>query len=59
MLRAAAVGVPGLIIEHGFHTVAAMRRAAMQGDLAAQWAEGDAAGYDFLTAETIRARKGA
>ena len=59
---AAAVGVPGLIIEHAFHTVAAMRRAAMQGDLAAQWAEADAAGiaagYGFLTAETIRTQTG-
>ena len=52
---AAAVGVPGLIIEHGFHTVAAMRRAAMQGDLAARWAEADAAGiaagYGFAAAK--------
>lgn len=55
---AAAVGVPGMIIEHGFHTVAALRRAAMQGDLAAQWAaadaEGIAAGYGFLSAEKLR-----
>ena len=41
---AASVGVPGLIVEHGFHTVAAVRQAAMQGDLARRWAEADAAG---------------
>lgn len=41
---AAAVGVPGLIVEHGFHTVAEIRKAAMQGDLARQWAQADAEG---------------
>ena len=42
---AASVGVPGLIVEHAFHTVAAVRQAAMQGDLAHRWAEADAAGF--------------
>ena len=41
---AASVGVPGLIVEHGFHTVAEVRKAAMQGDLAVRWAQADAAG---------------
>ena len=41
---AASVGVPGLIVEHGFHTVAELRRLAMEGDLAQQWAAADAAG---------------
>lgn len=38
------VSVPGIIIEHGFHTVPEMRNAAMNGDLASVWAEADAAG---------------
>ena len=41
---AASVGVPGLIVEHGFHTVAEVRKAAMEGDLVRRWAEADAAG---------------
>ena len=41
---AASVGVPGLIVEHGLHTVAEVRKAAMQGDLAVRWAQADAAG---------------
>ena len=41
---AASVNVPGIIVEHGFHTVASVRQAAMQGDLARRWAEADAAG---------------
>ena len=41
---AASVNVPGLIVEHGFHTVAEVRQAAMEGDLAQRWAEADAAG---------------
>ena len=49
---AASVGVPGLIVEHGFHTVSEIRLAAMEGDLAVRWAEADAAGiaegYGFL-----------
>lgn len=49
---AASVGVPGIIIEHGHHTVAEMRREATQGKLADAWAEADAAGiaegYHFV-----------
>ncbi len=41
---AADVGVPGMIIEHGFHTVPRMRELAAQGELKAQWAKADAAG---------------
>lgn len=37
-------GVPGMIVEHCHHTSEAMRKAAMQGDLDARWAEADAAG---------------
>ncbi len=45
VLRGAAnVGVPGMIIEHGFHTVPEMRRLAIQGDLKVQWARADARG---------------
>lgn len=40
----AAAGVPGLIIEHGYHTVQKVRRAAMTGELAAEWAKADAEG---------------
>ena len=49
---AASVNVQGFIVEHGFHTVAEGRRAAMEGDLAQRWAEADAAGiaegYGFV-----------
>lgn len=49
---AAAYGVPGLIIEHGFHTVPEVRQQAMEGDLKEKWARADADGiaeaYDFL-----------
>lgn len=41
---AANVGVPGLIIEHGFHTVPEMRRLAAQGTLQIEWAKADAEG---------------
>lgn len=41
---ASTVGVPGMIIEHGFHTVEEVRRQAMQEDLAQKWAEADAYG---------------
>ena len=41
---AASYGIPGVIVEHGFHTVAQMRSAAMNGDLAERWAEADADG---------------
>lgn len=45
VLRGAAnVGVPGLIIEHGFHTVPEMRRSAASGELQIEWAKADAAG---------------
>lgn len=45
VLRGAnAVGVPGMIVEHAHHTVAEMRKAAMEGDLASRWAKADAAG---------------
>lgn len=41
---AATVGVPGMIIEHGFHTVPEMRELALQGTLKTKWAEADAWG---------------
>ena len=45
VLRGAAnVGVPGMIIEHGFHTVPRMRELAAQGTLKEQWALADARG---------------
>ena len=45
VLRGAAeVGVPGFIIEHGFHTVPAMRERAATGDLSGTWAAADARG---------------
>lgn len=37
-------GVPGIIIEHGYHTVEQMRKAAMNGELKAIWADADAKG---------------
>ena len=44
-LRGAAdAGVPGMIIEHGFHTVPDMRQKATAGELAEAWAEADADG---------------
>lgn len=45
VLRGAAeVGVPGIIIEHGFHTVPEMRQIAGTGELAEAWAQSDAEG---------------
>ena len=45
VLRAAAgEDVPGIILEHGFHTVPEMRRMAADGTLAEAWAEADAEG---------------
>lgn len=45
VLRGAAeAGVPGIIIEHGFHTVPEMRRIAGTGELAEAWAQSDAEG---------------
>ena len=38
------VGVPGMIVEHGYHTVEEMREQAVTGDLATAWAEADADG---------------
>lgn len=37
-------GIPGIIIEHGYHTVAEMRDAARNSDLKSKWAEADAQG---------------
>ena len=56
VLRGASeAGVPGLIIEHGMHTVAALRKEAMTTDLYSAWAEADAdgiaAGWGFLKSE--------
>jgi N-acetylmuramoyl-L-alanine amidase len=53
VLRGASeVNIPGLIVEHGFHTVARMRRLAAEGDLAEAWADADAggiaAGFGFI-----------
>lgn len=45
VLRGAAeVGVPGMIIEHGYHTVPEVREQAMEGDLKEVWAQADALG---------------
>lgn len=45
VLRGAAnVGVPGIIVEHGFHTVQQIRKMAAEGDLKEQWARADAYG---------------
>lgn len=37
-------GIPGIIIEHGYHTVPEMRNAAKNGDLKSKWADADAEG---------------
>ena len=48
VLRGAGlVDKPGIIIEHGFHTVAEMRREAMEGDLKTIWANIDAYGIAY------------
>lgn len=45
VLRGAAnAGVSGFIIEHGFHTVPQMRKAAASGKLQTEWAKADAEG---------------
>ena len=45
VLRGAAeAGVPGFIIEHGFHTVEEVRKQAAKGGLIDRWAEADAKG---------------
>lgn len=41
---ATAVNVPGIIIEHGFHTVEEVRQLAMMEHLADEWAKADAYG---------------
>lgn len=44
---ASSVGVPGFIVEHGHHTVSAVRDAAQNNDLSTKWAEADAAGIAY------------
>lgn len=41
---AASVGVPGMIVEHGHHTVEEVRKQAMTGELDTAWARADAEG---------------
>lgn len=41
---AAEVGVPGILIQHAYHTVPEMRKAAAGSNLYIMWAEADAAG---------------
>ncbi len=58
VLRGAAeVGVPGIIIEHGMHTVPEVRKAAVEGDLLTRWAEADARGiaqgFGFLACAAL------
>ena len=59
---AAAAGVPGIVIEHGMHTVPQVRQAAMEGSLVPRWAEAAAAGvafgYGFVTQQTNGSREG-
>lgn len=54
---AAAVDVPGMIVEHGFHTVAKMRQMATDENLSQLWAEVDAYGiaygFGFVADESI------
>ena len=48
VLRGATnVGIPGMIIEHGYHSVAEVREAATVGDLKEVWANADAEGIAF------------
>jgi len=44
---AASVNKPGIIVEHGFHTVPEMRKEAMEGNLKTLWAEADAYGIAY------------
>lgn len=44
---ATEVGIPGMIVEHGFHSVPEVRYAAMQGGLAGIWADADAYGIAY------------
>ncbi len=49
------VNVPGLIIEHGFHTIPEVRKLALTGELLEKWAEADAngiaEGYELMKKE--------
>ena len=48
VLRGAAeYGVPGIIVEHAFHTVPEMRYQASYGDLAEKWAQADASAIAY------------
>lgn len=48
VLRGATnVEIPGMIIEHGFHSVAEVRKAAAVGDLKEVWANADACGIAY------------
>ncbi len=48
VLRGASnVGVPGVLIEHGMHTVPEVRKAAAEGTLAKSWAAADAYGIAY------------
>lgn len=48
VLRGATdVEVPGMIIEHGYHSVAEVRKAAAEGDLKEAWANADACGIAY------------
>lgn len=56
VLRGAAnENIPGMIIEHGMHTIPEMRRQAMTGDLSDAWAWADAfgiaCGFGFIEEE--------
>lgn len=48
VLRGAAnVDIPGMIIEHGFHSVQKVRQAAVDGELKQLWAQADAYGIAY------------
>ena len=48
VLRGASnVNIPGMIIEHGFHTVPQMRKEAIEGNLKTIWAKADAYGIAY------------
>lgn len=53
------VGVPGIIVEHGMHTVAELRKEAMTSNLYQLWAEADAYGiaYGFGFENDIQMRE--
>jgi len=56
---ATRAGVPGLIVEHGMHTAAVVRKEAMTTDLYNKWAQADAYGiaYGFGFEENIQMMK--